>query len=141
MTATKAAVGIVVLLVLAVIGTLVVLFWQRDMPAVTGALVGAGLGGMGLCVEAFSLSWALRNKPTWALGVSLGGFFSRMVVVVVLIFVFRDVESVSVWTFALTYVASFLAFVGIQVWAVSRMMDKASRARAGQKEGEASGDE
>ena len=122
MTATKAAVGIVVLLVLAVIGTLVVLFWQRDMPAVTGALVGAGLGGVGLCVEAFSLSWALRNKPTWTLGVSLGGFFSRMVVVVVLIFVFRDVESVSVWTFALTYVASFLAFVGIQVWAVNRMM-------------------
>jgi len=140
MTATKAAVGIVVLLVLAVIGTLVVLFWQRDMPAVTGALVGAGLGGIGLCVEAFSLSWALRNKPAWTLGVSLGGFFSRMVVVVVLIFVFRDVESVSVWTFALTYVASFLAFVGIQVWAVNRMMVAAKPAGPEQKEGEALSD-
>ena len=137
MTATKAAVGIVVLLVLAVIGTLVVLFWQRDMPAVTGALVGVGLGGLGLCVEAFSLSWALRNKPEWTLGVSLGGFFSRMVVVVVLIFVFRDVESVSVWTFALTYVASFLAFVGIQVWAVNRMMAAGHAAGPEQKEGEA----
>ena len=139
MTATKAAVGIVVLLVLAVIGTLVVLFWQRDMPAVTGALVGVGLGGLGLCVEAFSLSWALRNKPEWTLGVSLGGFFSRMVVVVVLIFVFRDVESVSVWTFALTYVASFLAFVGIQVWAVNRMM-AAQATGPGQREGEAVSD-
>ena len=40
MTATKAAVGIVVLLVMTVIGTLAVLFWQRDTPSVTAAPVG-----------------------------------------------------------------------------------------------------
>ena len=139
MTARTAAVGIVALLFLTVIGTFVVLLRQANMPAVTGALIGAGLGGLGLCVEGFSLSWALRKKPTWTLGVSLGGFFSRMVVVVVLIFVFRDVESVSVWTFALTYVASFLAFVGIQVWAVNRMM-AAQATGPGQREGEAVSD-
>lgn len=139
MTARKAAVGIVVLLVLTLIGTLLVLLRQANVPAVTGALIGAGLGGIGLCVEAFSLSWALKEKPSWTLGVSFGGFLSRLIVVVVLIFVFRDVESVSVWTFALTYVASFLAFVGIQVWAVNRMMAAQSTGPV-QREGEAVSD-
>jgi len=138
MTARRAAVGIVVLLFLALIGTGVVLINRgASMPAVTGALVGVGLGGLGLGVEAFSLNWALRRRPAWTLGVSLGGFLARLVLVVVLIMVFKDVESVSASTFALTYVASFLVFVGLQVWTVSRMMDTAKPAGPGQKEGEA----
>ena len=84
MTARRAAVGIVALLFLALIGTGVVLINRgASMPAVTGALFGVGLGGLGLCVEAFSLSWALRRKLAWTLGVSLGGFLARLVLVVV----------------------------------------------------------
>jgi hypothetical protein len=138
MTARKAAAGIVVLLLLALIGTGVVLIGQgADEPALTGALVGIGLGGLSLFVESMSLSWALRQKPSWTLGVSLGGFTVRLVLVVTLTLVFKDVAAVSASTFALTYVASFLAFVGIQVWAVNRMMEKAKPAGRGQEEGEA----
>ena len=71
------------------------------------------------------------------MGISLGGFFLRLVLVVVLTLVFDGIEAVNAVTFALTYVVSFLAFVGIQVWAVSRMMSKAEQARAERKEGEA----
>ena len=138
MTARKAAAGMVVLILLALIGTGVVLIGQKGSDAtLTGALVGVGLGGLSLFVESLSLTWALRQKPTWTLGISLGGFFVRLVLVVVLTLVFDGIESVSAVTFALTYVVSFLAFVGIQVWAVSRMMAKTAAARAGQKEGEA----
>lgn len=138
MTARKAAAGMVVLTLLALIGTGLVLVGQKGSDAtLTGALVGVGLGGLSLFVESISLTWALRQKPSWTLGISLGGFFTRLVLVVVLTLVFDGIESVSAVTFALTYVVSFLAFVGIQVWAVSRMMDRASRARAERKEGEA----
>ena len=141
MTARKAAVGILLLLLLALIGAGMVLISQgADEPAVTGALVGVGLGGLGLCIESLGLAWALRNKPTWALGVSLGGFFVRLVLVVSLTLVFDGVPSVSAVTFALTYVASFLAFVGIQVWVVSRVMSPGKSAGPGQKEGEACND-
>ena len=142
MTARKAAVGSVVLLLLALLGTGAVLIMEgANEPAVTGALVGVGLGGLGLCIESFGLSWALRNKPSWALGVSLGGFFLRLVLVVALTLVFDGVESVSAVTFALTYVASFLAFVGIQVWVVNRVMNRGTAAGPAKKEGEAVSDE
>ena len=138
MTARKAAAGMVVLILLALIGTGVVLIGQKGSDAtLTGALVGVGLGGLSLFVESLSLTWALRQKPTWTLGISLGGFFVRLVLVVVLTLVFDGIESVSAVTFALTYVVSFLAFVGIQVWAVSRMMAKSAPVRPRQEEGEA----
>ena len=138
MTARKAAAGLVVLILLALIGIGLVLIGQGgDDATLTGALVGVGLGGLSLLIESVSLTWSLRQKPSWTLGISLGGFFVRLVLVVVLTLVFDGIESVSAVTFALTYVVSFLAFVGVQVWAVSRMMDRASRARAERKEGEA----
>jgi hypothetical protein len=134
MTARKAAVGIAILLLLTVFGTGVVLIKQGSQPAWTGALVGVGLGGLGLCIESFGLSWAMKKKLTWTLGVSLGGFLLRLVLVVTLTLVFDGVESVSAVTFALTYVASFLVFAGIQLWVVSRVMTPAP---SGRKEGEA----
>jgi hypothetical protein len=137
MTARKAAVGIVILLLLTLLGVGVVLIMQGDQPAVTGALVGVGLGGFGLCIESFGLSWAMKKKLSWTLGVSLGGFLLRLVLVVALTLVFDGVESVSAVTFALTYVASFLAFVGIQVWVVSRVTTPTPSTGPGQKEGEA----
>ena len=138
MTARKAAAGMVVLILLALVGTGLVLIGQKGSDAtLTGALVGVGLGGLSLLLESLSLAWSLRQKPSWTLGISLGGFFLRLVLVVVLTLVFDGIEAVNAVTFALTYVVSFLAFVGIQVWAVSRMMSKAEQARAERKEGEA----
>ena len=94
-------------------------------PALTGLFLGIGLGGLNLSLEAFSLSWALRKKPSVLLAVSLGGFGFRLVLVSVLIIVFGQMqESVNVLTFALAYVASFLAFLGLQIWAVSRVQRK-----------------
>lgn len=140
MTARKAAVGILILMLLTLLGAGVVLIMQGDQPAVTGALIGVGLGGFGLCLESFGLSWALKKKLSWTLGISLGGFFLRLVLVVTLTLVFDGVESVSAAAFALTYVASFLAFVVIQMWVVSRVTTPAPSTGSGQKEGEAVND-
>jgi cytosine/uracil/thiamine/allantoin permease len=57
--------------------------------------------------------------------VSLGGFGLRLVLVSVLTVVFAGMESIDVVAFALAYVASFLVFLGLQVWAVSRMQARA----------------
>ncbi len=44
-----------------------------------------------------------------------------MVLVSALTIWFAKTESVDPVTFALTYVASFLGFLGVQIWAVSRI--------------------
>ena len=123
MTAGKAVAGIGVLLLLSLIGIAAYLISEgASTPGVIGVLIGVALGGLNLFGESVSLSWALRKKPSWTLGLSLGGFLLRMTLVVVLTLVFHGVESVGAGPFALTYAASFLAGIAVQIWVVSRVM-------------------
>jgi uncharacterized membrane protein len=132
MTARAAAAGIGILLLLVLVGVTGILILKGTSPPVLiGLLVGAALGGLNLALESFSMSWALRVKPSWVLGVSLGGFALRLVTVAVLTIVFHGTPQVDATTFALTYVASFLAFVGVQVWVVSRLTRKAAPSPGG----------
>jgi hypothetical protein len=127
MTARAAAVGVGALLLLVLLGVAGTLILRGTSPPVLiGFFVGVGLGGLNLALESFSLTWALRHRPKSALGITLGGFTLRLVTVVVLMIVFAGTPSVDAVAFSLTYVASFLAFVGVQIWIVSRLNQRAS---------------
>jgi cytosine/uracil/thiamine/allantoin permease len=140
MTPRKAVLGIVLLLLLAIMGSAGILVWKGvTAPVLTGLLVGAGLGGVNLLVESLSLSWALRNKPSATLAVSLFGFFLRLVIVSALIIWFARTKSVSAVAFALAYMASFFVFLALQIWVVSRVQGSARTPAKGAAEGESSG--
>ena len=72
-----------------------------------------------------------RLAPSATLAGSLGGFAVRLVLVSVLRLVFAKTDAVDAVTFALAYVASFLLFVGLQVWAVSRVLRTTGSPREG----------
>ena len=93
-------------------------------PIWIGLFVGVALGGLNLLFESLSLTWALKKEPSAMLFVSLGGFGLRLVLVCVLTIVFAKTKSVNAATFALSYVGSFLAYLGLQVWIVARMHHK-----------------
>jgi hypothetical protein len=136
MTARAAQAGVVTLLVLATFGIGAVLIGRElSGPSMNGLLIGAGLGGLNLLVEAFALLWALAKRPTATLKLSLGGFFFRLVLVSVLIVVFHGVESVDAVTFGLTYVASFFLFLGLQIWIISRVLARSGSSKKGASEG------
>ncbi|MHC4469466.1 MAG: hypothetical protein ACYTDY_02955 [Planctomycetota bacterium] len=140
MTARTAALGIVLLLLLALLGSAGILVLRGvTAPVLTGLLVGAGLGGLNLLVESLSLSWALKKKPSATLAISLCGFLIRLVMVSVLIIWFARTPSVDAVAFALAYVASFFVFLVLQVWAISRVQGKAGTPAKGATEGESSG--
>ncbi len=65
---------------------------------------------------------------------------SRLVVVSVLILWFGRTPSlnVNVVSFALAYVASFFAFLVLQVWAIQRVLNKAGSSRGEEREGASS---
>lgn len=94
-------------------------------PIWLGLFVGVALGGLNLLFESLSLTWALKKEPSAMLLVSLGGFGLRLVLVCVLTIVFARTESVNAATFALSYVGSFLAYLVLQVWVVTRMQHQA----------------
>lgn len=132
MTARAAAVGVGVLLLLVLLGVAGLLALRGTSPPVLiGLLVGLALGGLNLAFESLSLAWALRRKPSAVMGLSLGGFAVRLVMVAVLTIVFARTSSVDAATFALTYVASFLAFVGLQIWIVARLNRKGPPGKGG----------
>ena len=141
MTARTAATGIGVLLLLAILGIAGWLVAEGSSePALVGLLSGVALGGLSLLGEALALSWALRKKPSATLAVSLGGFVVRLVTVSVLTIVFHRSPSLGVdaVAFALTYVASFFAFLVLQVWAVSRVQKGAGSPEKGPEREEGS---
>ena len=89
MTSRAAVTGIGILLLIALIGAgMAVIAGGVKQPTMIGFFVGIGLGCLNLCLEAFSMSWALRRKPSAVMAVSLGGFFFRLVLVSALIIVF-----------------------------------------------------
>jgi hypothetical protein len=96
-----------------------------------GLLTGAGLGGLYLTLESFSLSWALRKKPAAAVRIALGGFLLRLVTVTVLTVAFSRTRSVDAVTFALSFVASFFVFLIVLVWIVGRIGRNAEASREG----------
>lgn len=142
MTSRAAAIGIGVLTLLA-LGLLAGAMKMAggSPPIWIGLFVGVALGGLNLLFESLSLMWALKKEPSAMLFVSLGGFGLRLVLVCVLTLVFANTESVNAATFALSYVGSFLAYLILQVWVVTRMLKKAVPAeaagdgRAGPQEG------
>ena len=137
MTARTAAIGIGVLIFVA-LGLLVgaMLVAGGSPPIWIGLFVGVALGGLNLLFESLSLTWALKKEPSAMLFVSLGGFGLRLVLVCVLTIVFAYTASVDAATFALSYVGSFLAYVILQVWIVSRMQRKAGPPKGAEEEGD-----
>ena len=136
MTARAAATGVGVLLFLSLLAT-GVMWIGRGMtgPSQGGLLVGVGLGGLNLLVEAFGLVWAFRKNLSATMMVSLGGFFLRLVLVSVLIFAFARTDSIDAVTFALSYVASFFAFLGLQIWVITRVPARAGGSSGNEPEG------
>jgi hypothetical protein len=130
MTAKAASVGTVALLLLALLGVAVMLIAKgSSAPVAIGVCVGAGLGGLNLLIESLSLGYTLRRRPSATLAVSLGGFIVRLVLVSVLTVVFAKSTRVSAVAFALTYVTTFLAFLVVQIWAISRI-SRGTRSKA-----------
>jgi hypothetical protein len=137
MTARTAVFGIGVMTLIAIallVGAMMVA--GGSPPMWTGLFIGVALGGLNLLFESLSMTWALKKEPSAMLFVSLGGFGLRLVLVSVLTIVFAGAESVDAMTFALAYVGSFMAYIALQVWIVSRMQQKAGPPEGGETEGE-----
>jgi hypothetical protein len=121
MTASRALIGVALMgaLSVAALGILVV---ARGLsgPTLAGLGIGAGLGGANLALGGWLLSWTLRRKPSAALAVSLGGFFFRLGILLVLTYVFWGNPGVDAVTFAVSFVVFFFLFLVVEIAIVSR---------------------
>ena len=115
--------GFIGLLVMAALA-----FVKPDGDAAWGAAVGAGLGLANLGVGYVVTQRSLRHGMKSAMATLAGGFFARLVVVVSLMLLFRRTGSVDPAAFALTFLAFFFAYLGVEMILVERSLTRSREA-------------
>jgi FlaA1/EpsC-like NDP-sugar epimerase len=95
-------------------------FVKPDGNGARGAIIGAGLGLVNLAVGYLLTRRALRYGMQSAMATLVGGFLTRLLVVVGLILLFRRTGSVDPAAFALTFMVFFFVYLGVEMILVER---------------------
>lgn len=109
--------GIVVLL-----GVACLYFVKFDDAGLAGAAVGAGLGLLNLVVGYFLTARALKRSMKSAMGMLVGGFFGRLILVVGLLLVFHKTDAVDGVAFALVFMLFFFVYLALEIVLVERAL-------------------
>jgi hypothetical protein len=115
--------GFIGLIVMAAIA-----FVEPDADGVRGALVGAALGLLNLAVGYVVTQRSLRHGMKSAMATLAGGFLARLIVVVSLMLLFRRTGAIDPAAFALTFLAFFFAYLGVEMILVDRSLTRAREA-------------
>jgi len=103
-------------------------FVEPDGDGARGALVGAGLGLLNLAVGYVVTQRSLRHGMKSAMATLAGGFLARLFVVVGLMLLFRRTGAIDPAAFALTFLAFFFAYLGVEMILVDRSLARAREA-------------
>jgi RsiW-degrading membrane proteinase PrsW (M82 family) len=85
-----------------------------------GVAAGAALGLVNLAVGSFITRRSLRQGMKSAVGTLVGGFFVRLVVLIVLFVAFERSTTVNPAAFALTFMIFFFVYLGVELFMVER---------------------
>lgn len=95
-------------------------FVKLDGDAARGAAIGAGLGLANLALGLVMARRAMRSGATSSMAALMGGFFARLVVLVVLIEVFLRTTTISAAAFGLTFLVFFFVYLGFELVMVEK---------------------
>ncbi|MGH2718335.1 MAG: hypothetical protein ACRDJU_07130, partial [Actinomycetota bacterium] len=96
------------------------LFVKLDGNAARGAAIGAGLGLLNLGLGMVMARKSMHSSATSTMATMMGGFFARLVVLVVLVEVFLRTTTISAAAFGLTFLVFFFVYLGFELVMVER---------------------
>lgn len=107
---------------LAVITVLSLLVWggKYGMSGVWGVLLGAAISGGFVLITVLGVLFTARTTPSTTLAVVLGGWLLKIVVLIGILVVIRDLEFYHHLTFFVTVVLTLLVTLGAEVWGMSQ---------------------
>lgn len=94
-----------------------------DREGVRGTAIGAGLGLTNLVVGYLVIRRTLPRGIKAAMATVAGGFIARLLVVAVLTVLFQRTGAADPAAFALTFLAFFFVYVGVEVLLVERSLE------------------
>lgn len=91
---------------------------MRGMPGIWGVLVGAGIGGGFVLLTVLSVLAASKTSPTNTIIVVMGSWLIKLLVLIVILAVIRDMDFYDKMALFVTVVLALIATLGTEAWGV-----------------------
>lgn len=88
------------------------------LPGIWGVLVGAAIGGGFVLFTALSVLLTANTTPVNTMAVVLGGWLLKVIVLVMVLLVIRDMDFYDTLALFVTVMLALFATLGTEVWAV-----------------------
>ena len=107
---------------LAALTVLSLLVWggKYGMPGVWGVLLGAGISGAFVLLTVVGILFTARTTPTTTMAVVMGGWLLKIVVLIGVLLLIRDLDFYHTMTFFTTVIAALVVTLGAEVWGMSQ---------------------
>ncbi|MEJ5919488.1 hypothetical protein WG938_04170 [Corynebacterium sp. H113] len=109
---------------LALVGLTVLslLVWggKEGMPGVWGVLLGAGIGGGFVLLTVLSVLFTAKTSPTTTGAVVMGGWLLKIVVLIGILLLIRDLEFYDTMAFFITVILALIVTLGAEVWGMAQ---------------------
>lgn len=109
--------GLLGLLALTLIGVLIWWPW-KGTPGLYGVLIGAGVGGAFILLTVITIMATANLKPSATMAAVMGGWFLKMVVVLVVMAVLGNMTFYSKGALVSMLIGAIVAVLGSEVWGV-----------------------
>ncbi|AVM02098.1 hypothetical protein C6V83_07660 [Gordonia iterans] len=109
--------GLLGLLALTLIGLLIWWPW-KGTPGLYGVLIGAGVGGAFILLTVITIMATANLKPSATMAAVMGGWFLKMVVVLVVMAVLGNMTFYSKGALVSMLIGAIVAVLGSEVWGV-----------------------
>lgn len=90
----------------------------RDLPGIWGVLIGAAIGGGFVLLTALSVLLTSNTSVSTTGAVVLGGWLVKIVVLIIILVLIRNLEFYDHVAFFVTVVLALVATLAAEVWAV-----------------------
>lgn len=91
---------------------------MRGIPGIWGVLVGAGIGGGFVLLTVLSVLAASKASPTNTIIVVMGSWLIKLLVLIVILAVIRDMDFYDKMALFATVVMALIATLGTEAWGV-----------------------
>ncbi|AWB83826.1 hypothetical protein [Corynebacterium liangguodongii] len=90
----------------------------RGLPGIWAVLMGAVIGGGFVLLTALTVLVTSASSPTTTMAVVLGGWLVKMVVLVLVLMLIRDLTFYDHLAFGVTTIAALIIVLGVEAWGV-----------------------
>ncbi|PFG28915.1 integral membrane protein [Corynebacterium renale] len=105
-------------LVVVIILLLIIWGWIANTEGLIGVIMSAAISGAFILTTAGLVLASSNTSPATTGAIVLGGWLVKIVILIAILFVIRDLEFYNTWAFFTTTLATLVVVIGAEIWGV-----------------------